>query len=83
VAGVAEFVAGRYEEAMIWLQKARSENSRFTPMHCTRAASLGLLGRHEEAKAAAADLLAVDPRFRVSVFASWYPLRRPDDLNDW
>jgi len=41
VAGVAEFVAGRYEEAMIWLQKARSENSRFTPMHCTRAASLG------------------------------------------
>jgi len=79
-AGIAEFVAGRYEEAVIWLQKARRENPRFTPMHRTRAASLAMLGRDKEAKAAAADLLAVDPRFHVSVFASWYPLRRPDDL---
>ena len=33
----------------------------------------------EEAKAAAADLLAREPNFRISVFESKYPLRRPED----
>ena len=45
------------------------------------AATLALLGRDEEAKVAAASLLEMDPQFRVSVFASWYPLRRRDDLD--
>src|SRR5262245_7843117 len=80
VAGLAEFVAGRYEEAVIWLRRAQRENPRFTPMHRQLAATLALLGRDEEAKVAAAGLLEVDPQFRVSVFASWYPLRRRDDL---
>jgi len=79
-AGLAEFVAGRYEEAVIWFGKARRANMRFVPMHRTRAACLALLGRDDEAKAAAADLLAVHPRFRVSAFIASYPLRRPDDL---
>jgi tetratricopeptide (TPR) repeat protein len=81
VAGLAEFIAGRYEEAVIWLGKARRENARFVPMHRTRAACLALLGRDDEAKAAAADLLAVHPGFRVSAFEASYPLRRPDDLD--
>jgi adenylate cyclase len=80
VAGIAEFVAGRHEQAVSWLQKARRENPRFLAAHRMLAASLGLLGRDDEAKVAARELLAVDPAFRVSVFASWYPLRRSDDL---
>src|SRR5215468_10576289 len=44
-AGIAEFVAGRYEEAVIWFGKARRANMRFVPMHRTRAACLALLGR--------------------------------------
>jgi len=80
VAGLAEFVAGRNEEAVIWLRKAQRENPRFTPMRRQLAASLALLGRDDEAKAAAAGLLAMDPQFRISVFTSWYPLRRPNDL---
>jgi adenylate cyclase len=80
VAGLAEFISGRYEEAVIWLRKAQRENPRFTPMRRQLAATLALLGRDDEAKAAAASLLEMDPQFRVSVFASWYPLRRPDDL---
>src|SRR5262245_56628345 len=80
VAGIAEFVAGRYDQAVGWLQKARRENPRFSPMPRTRAASYALLGRDEEAHAAAKEFLAVYPHFRVSVFASWYPLQRPDDL---
>jgi tetratricopeptide (TPR) repeat protein len=81
VAGLAEFIAGRYEEAAIWLGKARRENPRFVPMHRTRAACLALLGRDDEAKAAATELLAVHPRFHVSAFVASYPLHRPDDLD--
>ena len=80
VAGLAEFVAGRYEQAVIWLRRAQRENPRFTPMRRQLAATLALLGRDDEAKVAAAGLLEMDPQFRVSAFASWYPLRRRDDL---
>jgi TolB-like protein/class 3 adenylate cyclase/Tfp pilus assembly protein PilF len=80
VAGIAHFVAGRYDEAVTWLRKARRENPRFCPCHRTLVASLGQLGRLEEARSAASDLLAVEPAFRVSTFASWYPLQRPGDL---
>ena len=80
VAGIAEFVAGRHSQAVGWLQKARRENPRFLATHRMLAASLGILGRIEEAKAAAGDLLSIDAAFRIKVFASWYPLRRSEDL---
>jgi tetratricopeptide (TPR) repeat protein len=80
VAGLAEFIAGRYDQGVGWLQKARRENPRFVATYRTLAACLALLGNDEEAKAVAAELLSVDPSFHISVFTSWYPLRRPDDL---
>jgi len=81
VAGIAEFVAGRQAQAVPWLQKARRENPRFLATLRTLAASLALLARDEEARMVARDLLAADPSFRISVFASWYPLRRTGDLD--
>jgi TolB-like protein/class 3 adenylate cyclase/Tfp pilus assembly protein PilF len=80
VAGIAEFVAGRYDQALGWLRKAERLNARFVACHRTLTASLALSGDIDRARAAAANLLALEPRFRVSVFASWYPLRRPNDL---
>jgi TolB-like protein/Flp pilus assembly protein TadD len=80
VAGLAEFVAGRYDQAIGWLRKAQRLNPRFVACHRTLTASLALSGDIEAAKAAARGLLSVEPRFRVSVFTSRYPLRRPDDL---
>ena len=80
VAGIAEFVAGRYDQGVGWLQKARRANPRFVATYRTLAACLGMLGNEEEAKSVVTDLLSVDPSFRISVFTSWYPLRRPDDL---
>ena len=80
VAGIAEFVAGRYDQAIGWLRKAHRINPRFSACNRTLAASLALAGDLEAAKAAAKHVLAVQPGFRVSVFASWYPLRRPGDL---
>jgi adenylate cyclase len=80
VAGIAEFVAGRYDQALGWLRKAERLNARFVACHRTLTASFALSGDVDRARVAAANLLALEPRFRVSVFASWYPLRRPDDL---
>ena len=80
VAGIAEFVAGRYDQATGWLRKAQRSNARFSATHRTLAAALALSGDVEGAKRAASDVLRLEPRFRVSVFTSWYPLRRPEDL---
>jgi adenylate cyclase len=80
VAGIAEFVAGRYDQAIGWLRKAQRLNGRFVATHRTLTASLALSGDLEGAAVAATNLLAVDPRFRVSVFTSWYPLSRKGDL---
>jgi TolB-like protein/Tfp pilus assembly protein PilF len=80
VAGLAQFVAGRYDQAIGWLRKAQRTNARFSACHRTLTATLALSGDIEAARAAARDLLSVEPRFRIAVFASWYPLRRQDDL---
>ena len=81
VAGLAEFVAGRYDQAIGWLRKSQRLNPRFSACNRTLAASLALAGDLEGARAAAKRVLAVQPGFRVSVFTSWYPLRRPGDLD--
>jgi tetratricopeptide (TPR) repeat protein len=80
VSGLSEFLAGRYDQAIGWLRKAERMNPRFAACHRTLVASLALSGDTEGAVASAKSLLSIDPRFRVSVFMSWYPLRREDDL---
>ena len=79
-AGLAEFLAGRYEQAIPWCRKALQVNPRF--LACLRhlTTSLAHLNRLDEAQAAAAQLLALEPGFRVSIFASWYPLRPAENL---
>jgi tetratricopeptide (TPR) repeat protein len=80
VAGFAEFLAGRYEESLAWLQKSRRENPGHLACHRNLAACYAQLGRPDEARAAAADLIAREPSFRVSTFASTYPLRQQEHL---
>jgi len=81
VAGIAEFVAGRYDQAIGWLRKAQRMNPRFSACNRTLTVSLALSGDLDGARAAAANLLAVEPSFRVSQFIARYPLRRKDDLD--
>jgi len=78
--GIAEFVAGRYAEAIAWLRKSRRANPRFIACLRMLAASLALSGDEADARVVARDLLAIEPSFRVSTFISWYPLQRKDDL---
>lgn len=79
-AGIAEFVAGRYGEALAWLRKSKHANPRFAATLRVLAATLALTGDMEEARRVAAEFLLVDPTFRVSRFLEWYPLKRSDDL---
>jgi TolB-like protein/class 3 adenylate cyclase len=80
VAGIAEFVAGRHGEAIAWTRKSSRANPRFVAALRILAAALALDGRTDEARTVAADLMAVDPSFRVSSFVEWYPLCRTADL---
>jgi len=80
VAGLAEVIAGRYDQAVGWLRKAERLNARFAAGLRTLVAALALSGDMEAASTAASNFLAIAPTFRVSVFTSWYPLRREDDL---
>ena len=81
VAGIAEFVAGRYDEAIVYLNRSRRANLLFRPCVRTLAAALALSGDEAGAELAARQLLEIEPSFRVSTFISWYPLRRKDDLD--
>jgi TolB-like protein/class 3 adenylate cyclase len=80
VAGLAEFVSGRYDQAVGWLRKGQRINPRFSACLRTLTASLALAGDIDGAKIAGKQVLEIDPLFRVSVFTSWYPLCRPGDL---
>lgn len=79
-AGLAAFVAARYEEAVVWLRKAVRANRRFVPTQRHLVTSLAHAGREDEARAAAAELLALDPSFSINKLRSWYPLRPPENL---
>ena len=80
IAGIAEFVAGRYDESIAWLRKCKRANPRFIACLRMQAASLALSGQVTDAQAVARELLTIEPTFRVSTFISWYPLQRTDDL---
>jgi hypothetical protein len=77
---LAEFLAGRFEQAVPWLHKACSVNRRFLAGHRHLTTCLAHAGRLDEAKAVAAELLALEPGFRVSTLESWYPLQPPQNL---
>jgi len=78
--GIAEFVEGRYDEAIIWLRKSARSNPRFVASLRMLSAALGQSGDLEEARAVGRRLMDVEPTFRVSTFVSWYPLQRQEDL---
>jgi adenylate cyclase len=80
VAGIAEFVAGRYGEAIAWLRKTKRANPRFIACLRMLAASLAMSGDEPGAHSVANELLAIEPSFRISALLEWYPLARADDL---
>jgi TolB-like protein len=81
VAGMAEFLSGRYDRGIDWIQRALRQNPRFAASHRrTLTTCLWHAGRRDEARATARNLLALDRNFRIRTFAGRYPLRRPEQM---
>lgn len=62
----ANLIAGRDEAALSAAQRAVDENPRFAPALRIRIVALVHLGRLDEAKAATAEYLALDPGFTIA-----------------
>ena len=80
VTGFGHFIAGRYDEASMWAERALREQPNFAGAARVTAASHAFAGRLEQAKKAMDRLRQIDPALRVSNLQDVTPLRRPEDL---
>ncbi len=71
----AHYINGNYEEAASWGRLSAAHNGTQTSNLRTLIASLVVLGRLDEAREFAQQLLGMDPDFRVSRFRRNTPLR--------
>jgi adenylate cyclase len=69
VLGMAYRMTGRYEEAIAMSKKAIEGAPDFLPAHRNLAAIYIHLGREEEARAEAAEVLRINPKFSLERFA--------------
>src|SRR5262249_41211124 len=76
----AHFTAGRYEDALSWVERAIRGMPNWVPAHIVAAAGNAIAGRPDEARGAAARLRQLSPAFRISQLGNLFPLRRPEDL---
>jgi hypothetical protein len=82
---VADIWGGRYEQALIWSERAsRDVPGAYTNLR-TSAALLGLLGRNEEARNALSQLLTMVPgltfsrvRHQIEIFQRISPFRKTE-----
>ena len=73
LAGTAHAVGGRYDEAIELCRRSLRENRMYSSTHRILAIALALAGRVDEARGAAADLLALEPAATVAGFRQRYP----------
>lgn len=81
--GFAHLLAGRFDDASSWAEKAFREEPNYLPAAAVTAASHALAGRLEEAREAMARLRQIDPALRLSNLRDWFPIRRPDHFAKW
>ncbi len=72
-AGAAHAVAGQYDQAIDYCRRSLRENRMFNSSHRILTISLALAGRIEEARAAASQLLELEPTLTVGGFRTRYP----------
>jgi TolB-like protein/class 3 adenylate cyclase len=63
---IANFIGGRYDEAVNWTAAGLSRYATHVPLLRYRAASLGLLGRTDEAREVVGRLLALVPNLTIA-----------------
>jgi TolB-like protein/class 3 adenylate cyclase len=77
---LAHLLAGHYDEASSWAKRALRERADYVSAIRILAASSALAGRTDEAHAAIAWLLRLEPGYRISDLEDRVPLRRSQDL---
>ena len=77
---MAHLLAGRFDTASSWAEKAIRELSSFLIVAGVIAASHALAGRADEAQRAMHHVRKLDPLLRISNIKDWLPFLRPDDL---
>jgi tetratricopeptide (TPR) repeat protein len=70
-------VAGRYEEAIAAYQRVLTRSPNFAPAYMDLAVCYAELGREAEARAAAAELLRLDPNFSLEAWKQQAPFKDP------
>jgi tetratricopeptide (TPR) repeat protein len=64
--GMAHFIAGQYDEAVLWNKKALAQNPRSAVALRVLAASLACLGQKDRAREAIRELLKIEPNLTIS-----------------
>jgi TolB-like protein/Tfp pilus assembly protein PilF len=75
----AHLLAGRYDTAVSWAERALRQQAYYQPTIRILAASHALAGRLEQAQTTMARMRGLDPELRISELMDFVPLRRPDD----
>jgi adenylate cyclase len=77
--GISYCLAGQYDEAITWCEKAvrREPDSFFARLFMAMAYSAS--GRDEEARVEAAEVLRIHPRFSLERFAKRVPYKKQED----
>jgi adenylate cyclase len=81
IEGVAYTLMGRYHEAVPPLQRYLARHSNFTAAHLYLVACYAELGRNEEARAEAAEVMRTNQQFSLASLKQHSPVKeRPDRL---
>jgi adenylate cyclase len=75
--GWSYFLARRYEEAIATLKRAITLNPNFLVAHLSLAGVYGELGQEEGARAKAADVLRLSPKFSLEAWGQRLPYKDP------
>jgi class 3 adenylate cyclase len=81
--GFAHFIAGRYTEALTFVDVAVREQPEYLLSKCIVAASAALAGRLEEAQEAMRSVRRIDPTLRISNLRNLQVIKRAEDFARW
>jgi len=76
----AHFFSRRYEEAVLWAERALCEGPNCKPALRICAAGQALLGRTGDARGTMVRMTETDPKFRIRDLKKVAPFRNPEDL---
>ena len=79
--GEAYRLTKQYKEAITEFKRAIQANPHYLECHVSMACTYSLMGREDDAEAAASEVLKIDPGFSVQDYAKTLPYKERNDLN--